>query len=159
MLVAFPNLGALPAGATHHPYGHRSRYRPARSDGLIWDSAITASAFIDPLKGNNSDTVKALVLSLPISVAHAGPNAISLSWSAAAGPDCVLQSTTNLIPPVQWTPVTDPLPALVGGLYTVTLGTTNGTRFFRLHRPTHERLRLPRAGRCPMNTEFSLATI
>ena len=126
-----PGSWRAPGRCHLHPYGHRSRVSlspPMATSGIPPPPPPPLSTLS---KSNNSDTVKALVLSLPISVAHAGPNAITLSWPAAA-PNCVLQSTANLNPPVQWTPVTNPLPSLDGDHYTITLGTTNGTRFFRL---------------------------
>jgi hypothetical protein len=55
---------------------------------------------------------------------------LTLSWTNAAK-DFALQQATNLDLPVFWFPVTNP-PVLSGGSYSVILGTTNGSRFYRL---------------------------
>jgi hypothetical protein len=58
----------------------------------------------------------------------------SISWPVAADTNYVLESTDDLSHP-NWTPLTSPAPHLSGSLFTVTVPTTNGTRFFRLRAP------------------------
>ena len=98
--------------------------------GLLSDTASATSSFVDPLKGNNTQTVKTLVAQPPVIMTHR-PNTLTLSWPAAAD-QYVLESTASLTPPVAWTPVTSPAAQLVNGQFSVTLGTTNGPRYFRL---------------------------
>ncbi|HEY9170964.1 MAG TPA: hypothetical protein VI136_01630 [Verrucomicrobiae bacterium] len=59
-----------------------------------------------------------------------GGTLLTLAWPAAAK-DFALQQATNLDSPIFWFPVTNP-PVLSGGSHTVSLGTTNGSRFYRL---------------------------
>ncbi len=56
---------------------------------------------------------------------------LTLSWTNNAR-DFALRQATNLNPPLLWFPVTNS-PVLTGGRYTVSLGTTNGSRFYRLN--------------------------
>jgi hypothetical protein len=54
----------------------------------------------------------------------------SLSWTNNGG-SYVLQRTSSLTPPVQWTSVTN-IPSLLSGFYVMTQPMTNGATFFRL---------------------------
>jgi arabinan endo-1,5-alpha-L-arabinosidase len=60
-------------------------------------------------------------------------NQLSVSWPAWAG-SLVLSSTTNLTPPVIWTPVTN-LPTAANGQLSTPWLLTNAPRFFRLQSP------------------------
>ncbi len=129
-VVTFTNLGSLLAGAQTVL---TINVQPL-SAGLITNTATTASAIPDPLKGNNTATAKALVQQPPISALVTHAASFSISWSAAANTNYVLEYTDDLSHP-NWTPVTNPLPVPAGDQYTVTVGTTNGARFFRLRAP------------------------
>ena len=96
--------------------------------------AVAASAVPDPLKANNSASVKTVVEALTISVARAS-NLLTFSWSTNGASAYVLESATNLVPPVVWTPETNPPPHLNGNQQNFTIGTTNARKFFRLRAP------------------------
>ena len=69
--------------------------------------------------------------SAPSLALSTGPGSLVLSWPAN-GVGFSLYSTTNLAPPVAWTPVTT-APTLTGNQWQVTLPANNApTRFFRL---------------------------
>ena len=58
-------------------------------------------------------------------------NQILLAWTNTA-PGFVLKQTTNLVPPVVWTTVTN-VPVNSGGQFGVTLSQPNGQRYYRLN--------------------------
>jgi len=127
-LVAFTNLGTLGSGwGTNafiivHP----------NVGGTLTNTATCGSGVTDPLKGNNTVTVKTLVEgSAPqLSITISGGSLV-ISWpTSAVGFN--LESTTNLNPPVVWTPVSSPAPVIVGDRYVVTLPIGGGNKFFRL---------------------------
>jgi hypothetical protein len=66
---------------------------------------------------------------------EAGAGTITISWPLDAA-NYVLESADNLHAPVAWTQLTDPPPQINSGIKSVTLGTTNVSRFFRLRAPT-----------------------
>jgi uncharacterized repeat protein (TIGR01451 family) len=99
--------------------------------GTLINSATCSSAVTDPFKANNNASVKTVVMPFQISLSHGGGN-LTLSWPADAA-NAYLESTTNLRPPVVWSPVTNPPPSLVDGQMTVTLPIGSGAKFFRLH--------------------------
>src|SRR5207302_982527 len=88
--------------------------------GTLTNTASVGSITTDPLKLNNSATIKTVVEGLTLSAARSGSN-ITLSWPAAAS-SYVLESAASLSIPVTWAPVTNP-PVLVGDQNTVTFGT------------------------------------
>lgn len=55
---------------------------------------------------------------------------VALSWTNTAT-RFALEQTGDLVPPVQWSPVTN-TPAVVNGQFVVTAPATNGSRFYRL---------------------------
>jgi hypothetical protein len=68
----------------------------------------------------------------PLAVAASGTN-IALEWPVyPAG--FLVESTTNLSPPVNWN-TNPPSPVLTNGQNYIFLNTTNSGQFFRLHRP------------------------
>ena len=71
---------------------------------------------------------------LPLTVSRAGANVI-IAWPINPW-NLSLQSAASLGPPVVWTPVTSPLPAIVGGQNTVTLPIGSANMFFRLQGTT-----------------------
>lgn len=77
----------------------------------------------------NSDQTRANV-PFPKLTVTASPQNVILSWPASASP-LALNSATNLLPPVVWSPVTN---AAInqGGTWTVGLPATGALRFFRL---------------------------
>ena len=60
---------------------------------------------------------------------------LAISWPTDAG-NYVLESTTDLRPPVVWTPVTDGVLSSVGGQTTVTVPIGPQNRFLRLQGTT-----------------------
>ncbi len=126
-VVTFTNLGSLGSGAQTNV---TITVQPTTA-GIILDSASCYSpVIVDPLKANNSASVKTIVESLPLTVSTLGGSLV-ISWPANAG-NYVLESTTDLRPPAVWTPVTDAVPALAGGQMTVVVPIGPGNRFFRL---------------------------
>jgi uncharacterized repeat protein (TIGR01451 family) len=124
--VTFTNLGDLGSDATTTA---TIVVQPTVLD-TITDTASCSSTVTDPLKGNNAASVKTVVQAISMTVARVG-DYLEISWPASAG-TYILESTTNLAPPSVWTPVTDAVPALVGGRTTVLVPITSGDRFFRL---------------------------
>ena len=57
-------------------------------------------------------------------------DALTFTWPAGVG-SFVLEETESLTPPIEWHPVTDP-PVVVDDLNTLTMDTTEATRFYRL---------------------------
>jgi len=97
--------------------------------GTVTDSATCSSGVTDPFKANNKASVKTIVQAVPLTVSRVA-GGLAISWPANA--NYTLESTTNLHPPVVWTPVTDAVPALAGGQMTVIVPIGPGNRFFRL---------------------------
>jgi uncharacterized repeat protein (TIGR01451 family) len=130
-VVTFTNLGNLGSGAQTSV----TIVAQPTAAGTIIDTASCRSGVIDPLKANNSASVKTIVqgtlLPVSLTVSHAGAN-VTLTWPADAG-KYILEGTTDLLPPAVWTPVTNPPPAVVGGQNTVTIPIGSGSEFFRLH--------------------------
>jgi uncharacterized repeat protein (TIGR01451 family) len=127
--VIFPNLGSLASGAT----ANASVTVRADVAGIITNTASCGGLVSDPLKGNNSASVKTVVEGPALTVT-VGQNTITLSWPVDAGP-FVLESANSLQAPIAWTVVSSPPPQINSGVKTVTVGTTNGVRFFRLRAP------------------------
>jgi O-glycosyl hydrolase len=67
----------------------------------------------------------------PVLTASAAPNGIAISWPGSLS-NYVLEAATNLLPPVTWSPVTNPAQSVDGRL-TVTVPLTSASQFFRLH--------------------------
>ena len=131
-VITFTNLGNLASGALTNL---TIVVQPAAA-GTITDSASCYSSLIDPLKANNSASVKTVVQSsvipmVPLSISLAGSDVV-ISWPVTPG-NIFLQSTTNLIPPVVWLPATNPPPIVIGGQNTVTLPISGSGQFFRLY--------------------------
>ncbi len=88
--------------------------------------------FQPSLYGTN-DAFLAKILMEPTLITTAQGNTVQLKWPAFSS-EYILESNTNLASASTWVPV--PLPPFVSnGFHTVTLITTNGSLFFRLHRP------------------------
>jgi hypothetical protein len=66
---------------------------------------------------------------LSITIALTG-NQVVLAWPTNAG-NCVLQTTTNLVSPANWSAVTN-TPSVIGSSDAVTVPITNTSQFFRL---------------------------
>jgi uncharacterized delta-60 repeat protein/uncharacterized repeat protein (TIGR01451 family) len=98
--------------------------------GNITNSAAVGSAVIDPLKANNTAAAKVSVQALLLGASRSGGNFV-LSWPNGAGTYAV-ESTPSLLQPIAWTTVTNPAAVLSGGQWTLTVGTTNGSKFFRI---------------------------
>lgn len=85
------------------------------------------------LAGNSTEADLTVTYALPV-----GPSIqssfssgnLNLSWPASAG-DFVLQTATNLTPPVTWSNVVATI-TTNGGTLNINLPTTNGQQFFRL---------------------------
>ena len=67
----------------------------------------------------------------PVLTVTTASTGVAISWSALLT-TYTLEAATNLVPPISWSAVTN-TPQPVGGLQTVTLPTTPGLQFFRLH--------------------------
>jgi len=125
--LSFPNLGDLPSGGVLTATIVVTPF----IGGTLTNTATCSSGVLDPLKLNNTASVKTDVQPVLLSITPVGGNLV-FSWSSdAAG--YVLETTGSLTPPVTWTPVTSPSPILNGTQMTVTLPIGLGTSFFRLH--------------------------
>jgi uncharacterized repeat protein (TIGR01451 family) len=129
-VVTFTNLGNLGSGAQTSV----TIIAQPTAAGTIIDTASCRSGVIDPLKANNSASVKTIVqgtlLPVSLTVSRAGTN-VTLAWPTDVG-NYNLETTTDLMPPAVWTPVTNPPPAIVGGQNTITIPIGSGSEFFRL---------------------------
>jgi PKD repeat protein len=79
----------------------------------------------------NTMTVTAWPLFL--AAAPSAPGAIAISWPVGAS-NCHLYTTTNLVPPISWSLVTNAV-ATNGANCTVTVPAASGNRFFQLSSP------------------------
>jgi len=73
------------------------------------------------------------VNALQLGIVKSGSSLV-ISWPTNT-PGYVLESATNLNPPVSWATVVSPTPVVVGGQYVVTNTIGVGTKFYRLHGP------------------------
>jgi uncharacterized repeat protein (TIGR01451 family) len=119
------SLGVIPSGGKTNV---TVWVRPLAA-GSVTNIATVGSVLVDPFKANNSATIKTLVEQF--SATAVGKN-IVLSWPTDVG-NYVLLTTTNLTTP-NWAPVTNQVQNVIPGFNTVTLGTTNKIRFFRLQK-------------------------
>jgi len=126
-IITFPSLGDMGSGSS---VTATILVRPD-VPGTITDNASVGSTTTDPLKANNSASVKTVVESVQLSVTRVGSN-IVISWPASAS-GYVLESAPDLHAPIIWTVVTTPPAQLVGDQKTVTIPATNASLFFRLH--------------------------
>jgi uncharacterized repeat protein (TIGR01451 family) len=101
--------------------------------GTLTNSASCGSSITDPLKGNNSASIKTEVIAPALKVVL-GQNVITISWPSEAA-NYTLESAANLASPITWAQVPES-PQINSGVKSVTLGTTNVSRFFRLRAPT-----------------------
>jgi hypothetical protein len=124
-IVTFTNLGNVGSGATAVA---TIIVRPTAA-GTITNTTTVGSGVLDPLKGNNSVSVKTVV-EFPRITATRTSNTLVIAWPADATA-YTLEFTTSLAPPIVWTPVATP-PVTVGNQKTVTLNIGNGNEFFRL---------------------------
>ncbi len=129
-VVTFTNLGSLASGAQTSV----TIIAQPTMVGIITDTASCRSGVIDPLKANNSASVKTVVQSVSLAVSRVGMN-FTMVWPTDMG-NYILESTTDLMPPAVWTPVTNPPPTVVGGQNTVTIPIGSGSEYFRLHGTT-----------------------
>ncbi len=125
--VVFANLGNLPSGATTSA---SITVKPTAA-GTLTNTATVSSSVTDPLKANNTASVKTVVEAFQMTVVQA-PGSLTFGWPADA-PNAYLESCTNLHPPSVWTPVTNPPPTIVGDQKVITVPIGGGTKFFRLH--------------------------
>lgn len=100
--------------------------------GTLTNFASVGSSMSDPFKANNSASVKTVVTQLQLTVTRSGSN-LTLSWPVAAT-GYILESATNLTPPIVWSPATNPPPTIVGDQYTFTVNGSTGIKFFRLRK-------------------------
>jgi uncharacterized delta-60 repeat protein/uncharacterized repeat protein (TIGR01451 family) len=127
-VLTFTNLGNIPSGSQ---VVATIVIRPT-AYGTITNTALATSQITDPLKVNNSATVKIIVQPLVLGTLKTGANLV-LSWTTNFGGN--LESTTNLNQPAVWTPVTSPSPVIIGGQYVITNSIGSGSKYFRLHGP------------------------
>lgn len=125
-VVTFANLGNLGSGASLNA----SIVVAPLVGGQLTNTTVIGSPVTDPLKGNNTASVKTIVSGL--NFVRSG-NSLIFSWpSDATG--YTLQYTTNLASPILWQTVS-PAPTVVSGMYYVTNTIGAGNRFFRLVKP------------------------
>jgi uncharacterized repeat protein (TIGR01451 family) len=99
------------------------------AQGILTNVASVGSSVPDPLKGNNSGSIKTVVEAPRFSTVVQGGN-LKISWPLAAT-GYHLEYTTDLTPPVIW--VADPQePTIEGDQNTISIGSTIGTKFYRL---------------------------
>jgi uncharacterized repeat protein (TIGR01451 family)/uncharacterized delta-60 repeat protein len=123
--VTFTNLGMMFSG------GRTSVSVVAKPiiAGTLNGTATCNSTVLDPLKGNNTASVKTIVEPVVMDVRKVG-NSLVISWTASAG-SFVLESSPNLALGV-WTRVSNPQPTEAGGMRTITLPIGQNQEFFRL---------------------------
>ena len=125
-VVTFANLGNIGAGATTNL---TITVTPIVG-GQVTNTTVVGSPVFDPIKGNNTASVKTIVSG--ISFGRVG-NGLVISWPSDA--TATLQSATNLASPIIWQNVTSPAVVTSGGMNYVTNTIGTGSRFFRLHVP------------------------
>jgi uncharacterized repeat protein (TIGR01451 family) len=125
--VTFANLGDLGSGAQ---LSATVVVTPAVGGTLI-NSVTTASTIPDPLKANNSASIKTVVIPVVVNLSISGANLV-ISWPAEAA-GYYLETTSSLRPPTVWTQVTNPPPVIINGQQTVTIPVGSGTSYFRVH--------------------------
>jgi len=123
--LTFTNVGTLDSGG----YVTATVVVKPVLAGTLNGTATTASTVVDPLKGNNTASVKTIVDSVVLSISRSGNNLV-LSWSTSSS-NLILESSPSLFP-ATWTAVTNPHPTDVGGVETITLPIGSDTQFFRL---------------------------
>ena len=114
---AYDHLGVLTAGVTHTLSMHLDRYHTPTSTG--------PGLFI------NTTNIFTFTLALlpKLSVSSSGSD-VAVQWPAYAT-NFVLESTTNLLPPTVWSPVTN-TPSTLNGFFRVTVDRNQAAvRFFR----------------------------
>jgi len=140
LAVTFPNLGSV---ESNRQVWAEIVVRPTVPGEPI-NTALCrlvddGTGVTDPFKANNSASIKTIVEGVPLTIAPVS-GGLAISWPA--GGSYILESTSDLNPPVVWTPVTDAVPALVGGQMTVIVPIGPGNRFFRLRYSTEPLLML-----------------
>lgn len=131
-VVTLTNIGALGVGGRTNA---TIVIRPLAC-GTITNSTTVGAAVTDPLKANNTVSVKTIVegcapATPPALAVSLSGNLLTISWPASAS-TYVLERATSLTTPIGWQAVTNPPPQTVGSEKRVTLGTTNPPQFFRL---------------------------
>ena len=116
--TVWANLGTINSGAT----ASMTLVTWASFVGTVTNAATVSSSIIDPLKANNTASVKTTV-NPQLTVSSSG-GLISITTPGVAG--TVLDYTASLTPPVIWTPLLTNPPTVVN------LPLTSGNRFFRL---------------------------
>ncbi len=125
--VTFANLGNLASGAASSV---TITVKPT-VPGTITNTATVNSAVTDPLKADNTASVKTVIQGFQMQVTY-GPGSLTFSWPADVA-NAYLEAATNLVPPTVWTPMTNPPPILIGGQKTMTVPIGSGAKYFRLH--------------------------
>jgi hypothetical protein len=93
--------------------------------------AITATA-TDPVNNTSEFSACVTVTAAPtLRIAAVSPTQISVAWTNTAT-GFALKQTTNLSPPVVWSPVTN-IPVNLSGQFVVTVARQPGNRFYALN--------------------------
>jgi hypothetical protein len=117
------------AGAKHRAVIREFNILPNASGQIV----IQLSSVVDNATLAGVEIVQAPVIAPPtLSVNLSGAHA-ALVWPASATA-FNLYSSTNLAPPINWLPVTNP-PVILGSNRNVTVPTSGERRFFRLATP------------------------
>ena len=101
--------------------------------GEFTNSAVCTALTLDPLKANNTASVKNLVLSpvvpVPLTATRVGGSLV-ISWTDLSGA-MILETTASLTPPVTWIPVATP-PVVNGADRSVTVPIGAANAYYRL---------------------------
>jgi uncharacterized delta-60 repeat protein/uncharacterized repeat protein (TIGR01451 family) len=125
-VVTFTNLGNLGSGAQLVATISARAVTPA----TLTNTTTCGSATTDPLKGNNTISVKTVVEFPSFGFTKVGNNLV-IAWPAGATA-YTLERATSLTPPITWTEVTTPPALIVGDQKVITLPIGSGNEFFRL---------------------------
>jgi uncharacterized repeat protein (TIGR01451 family) len=101
----------------------------------VLDSVQVGSSIYDPFKLNNFASFKIVINPAPSIFMSSARGTNTFTWDVAAT-NYVLLGATNLTPPVTWVEVTNVVPVITNGSFSVSLpNTTNGLHFFILRTP------------------------
>ena len=127
-LITFTNLGNL---GIRGQANLTITARPTVAGTFTNSASCRSPAVTDPRKSNNSASAKTVVQQVPLTIARLGTDTLIISWPTNGG-NYVLESTTNVSPPVVWAPVTNAVTSFAGGQVRVIVPIGPGNRYFRL---------------------------
>ncbi len=128
--VIFTNLGNLGTVLSGSNVVASVTVKPL-TVGTLTNTVSVTSSLPDPLKGNNSASVKTVVIQ-PGLIYSLGGGSLILKWPTNASAYS-LECTTNLAAPTVWVSLQPT--STTNGDYVFSVSTTNGSKFFRLRKP------------------------